>query len=180
MLALHTFGAVVVINVLDLVPDHCCQLILAVHQFQQPATHVNMSARQGKGIDEVRTRNVVKLVGQFSMRIAGHLRPHPRQVMLHDGDLGRVFPFFPGGVEPRQLISDADLFRVRHASETYRHSRQFLFGVGDQIQQRGGTGGHIHFPPLAHHHGGDGQQHNSREYDPALHKYWRNASRFRV
>ena len=80
---LHALGAMVVVNVLDLVAEHRRQFVFAVHQRHQSRADVNMPAGQRKGIHKIHIWNVVKLVGQFAMGPCRHLGPHAAHVILH-------------------------------------------------------------------------------------------------
>src|SRR5690349_14716349 len=121
----------------------------------------------------------MKFVRQLAMRTGGNTRSYLTEVAL---DFGRVaILLFPQkAVTARDLVTDADFFFVRHAGKGDRHASQFLFCIGDQIQQGRWTGRNVHFAVLAEEDCCDAEDDNSGKCDPAHHRYWRIASRCRV
>ena len=64
---LRAIGTMVVIDVLDFMPEDSRQLIFGVHQLEQPRAQIHMPARQGVCVDEPFLGNVVKPVRQPPM-----------------------------------------------------------------------------------------------------------------
>src|SRR5437868_4370602 len=138
-----------------------------------------MSAWQGEGIDEVWIRDEVKAIGKLAMRSRRQPGSNLRKVAL-DLDLLGTPLLLTAAVVSSQLVSDGNLFVVRHPREAHRHARQLLLGVSDQVQQGGSAGLSVHLVPLCDYDGRHGQQQDSTKSHPARHKYRLKASRFRV
>src|SRR6266480_1715434 len=67
MFLLDALGAMVVINMLDLVPEHRSELVFTIHQRQQALADINVPTRQGEGVNEVLLWDVMESVRQLAV-----------------------------------------------------------------------------------------------------------------
>jgi hypothetical protein len=63
---------VVMIDMLDLGPEHTVHLVLAGPLVEKPKTDRNMAAWEGEGVDQVRFYDKMKATGQPLMSAAGN------------------------------------------------------------------------------------------------------------
>src|SRR5437879_885722 len=68
MFLLDALGAMVVINMLDLVPEHRSELVFTIHQRQQALADINVPTRQGEVVNEVLLWDVMDLAGASTLR----------------------------------------------------------------------------------------------------------------
>src|SRR5207253_8598233 len=80
MFLLDALGAMVVINMLDLVPEHRSELVFTIHQRQQALADINVPTRQGEGVNEVLLWDVMESVRQLAVGMRRHVRPHLRDL----------------------------------------------------------------------------------------------------
>src|SRR5438876_11945849 len=83
MFLLDALGAMVVINMLDLVPEHRSELVFTIHQRQQALADINVPTRQGEGVNEVLLWDVMESVRQLAVGMRRHVRPYLRDVCLN-------------------------------------------------------------------------------------------------
>src|SRR5216117_317060 len=103
----------IVIDVFDLMADYCGELVFTVHQSEQALAYIDVSTRHREGVDEIASRNVMKFIRQFAMRMGRNTRSYLAEVAL---DFGGVAVLFVSRktVSARGLITNANFFFVRH------------------------------------------------------------------
>src|SRR5947208_16796738 len=106
-------GAMIVIDVFDLMADYCSELVFTVHQSEQALAYIDVSTGNGEGIDEIASRNVMKFIRQFAMRMGRNTRSYLAEVALDFGGVAVLFvPREP--TRARGLVTSADFFFVRY------------------------------------------------------------------
>jgi len=68
-LDLHTFSAVIVIDMFHFMPNDESELVLAGHQVEQTLPDIDVAARKGEGIDHCAILHEMKRIGQTPMRV---------------------------------------------------------------------------------------------------------------
>src|SRR5437870_11839917 len=81
----------IVIDVFDLMADYRGELVFTVHQSEQALAHIDVSARHREGVDEIASRNVMKFIRQFAMRMGRNTRSYLAEVALDFGGVAVLF-----------------------------------------------------------------------------------------
>src|SRR2546421_9864695 len=72
----------IVIDVFDLMADYRGELVFTVHQSEQALAYIDVSTGNGEGIDLIASRNLVKFIRRFEMRMGRNTRYYLNEVAL--------------------------------------------------------------------------------------------------
>src|ERR1700738_2629436 len=111
----------VMIDMLNLVPKHTGQLVLARHLAEKPETDKNMAARQGESVYQVGIGDEMETIGKRAMGACGNKIADSADILLDSLHLSRVRGL-SGEILFRQILADANLALVRKPCQVHRHS----------------------------------------------------------
>ena len=147
-LDLHAFGAVVVVDMFQLVPNEESELVLTGHQAEQTFPDIDVAARKGEGIDHGAILYKMKRIGKAPMRVQCN-----RVADAADVTFQRLIFWTYFGVSnrvlPGELVADRDLFVIGKMCEPHGHSTQVTLGIGRDCHNRVGRNGCGLAPALA-------------------------------
>jgi hypothetical protein len=178
-LGLDTLGAMPQVDVLDLVSEDGGEGIFTPHQRQQASADEDVTAWEGERIYEGDLRDVVKLVVQFPPGVKRDLFANLLEVCLN---LSCSFAFGCSGlpsclVGSGELVADLYFVFIRHAIEAVWNARQFMLPIGGCREDGLGAWACVDLAPFSGDDCKEPGENDDGEWDPALHRSLRMASR---